>query len=643
MKIEDIHSPADIKNLSHSEMLDLAAQIRQRIIHVVGKNGGHLASNLGSVELSLALHRVFDSPKDAIIWDVSHQSYTHKILTGRNSGLDSLRQNGGLSGFTRNTESEHDFFSNGHASVSISQALGLSTAMALQKIEGRVIAVIGDGALTGGMAFEALSHAGQISKNLIVVLNDNRMSISKNTGSISRYLSRLSVSSGYQNFRFRYDSLIGKIPFVSGLLTKINFRFKRGIKSIFFPNTLFSDLGFEYVGPLNGHNMEEMETVFSRAKKLDRPVVIHVLTKKGRGYKNAEDNPTVFHGVGPFDVDNGFTESKSGKTFTQVFSETVVDLGRKNDKVVAITAAMSNGTGLNSFESEFPERFFDVGIAEEHAVTFAGGLARGGLLPVTAIYSTFIQRSVDQLIHDVALQKVPGIFALDRSGAVPGDGETHQGIFDISLLRSVPGVTLLAPASESELKAMMEWAAVQPAAVVIRYPKAVCPRELEEYQEPIVKGRGVLIRNVSDSSNSGIKERDLSGSAEEKKPLLFVCTGGIAPEVLEAARKVAETGECCHVYNLRFLKPLDKDYFVNLASGYRAILFVEDGMRIGGIGTYLESLLVRNRVACRTGVSGFHDEFVPQGNRAQILEYAHLSPEQLAIKMKNLVESAEDV
>lgn len=641
MKIEEIHSPADIKNLSHTEMLDLADQIRQRIIQVVGKNGGHLASNLGSVELSLALHRVFDSPKDAIIWDVSHQSYTHKILTGRNQEFDSLRQNGGLSGFTRNTESEHDFFSNGHASVSISQALGLSTAMALQKSDGRVIAVIGDGALTGGMAFEALSHAGQISKNLIVVLNDNRMSISKNTGSISRYLSRLSVSSGYQNFRFKYDSLIGKLPFVSGLLTKINFRFKRGIKSVFFPNTLFSDLGFEYVGPLNGHNMEEMETVFSKAKKLDRPVVIHVLTKKGRGYKNAEENPTAFHGVGPFDVANGIPETNRGKTFTQAFSEAVVDLGRKNEKVVAITAAMSDGTGLSAFESEFPDRFFDVGIAEEHAVTFAGGLARGGLLPVTAIYSTFMQRSVDQLIHDVALQKVPGIFALDRSGAVPGDGETHQGIFDISLLRPVPDVTLLAPASECELKAMIEWASVQPSAVVIRYPKAVCPEELVAYQEPVVKGRGVLITDVFEKS---CKEEkcDSAELGEKKKPVLFVCTGGIAPEVLEAARNVAKTGECCHVYNLRFLKPLDKEYFINLASRYKAILFVEDGLRIGGIGTYLESLLVRSSVSCRTGVSGFHDTFVPQGNRAQILEYAHLSPEQLARKMINLVESAEN-
>ncbi len=626
MQLDDISSPKDIKNLSYDELRHLAADIRKRIIEVTSKNGGHVASNLGAVELTLMLHKVFNSPEDAIIWDVSHQSYTHKILTGRNAELDTLRLKDGISGFTRHTESEHDLFDAGHASTSISQGLGLLMSRKLQNQRGKVIAVLGDGALTGGMAFEALSHAGQSAKDLIVILNDNRMSISANTGSLSRYLSRLTMSSEYQGFRRVFDRLVEKLP-GGPFFTKCIYRFKRGIKGIFFPDTLFADLGFEYVGPLNGHNIEELDVVLNRVKKLHRPVVVHVTTKKGKGYKPAEENPSRFHGVGPYNPETGELKitPASTPTFTSVFGNTVCQLADENPKICAITAAMTQGTGLTDFSRKYPDRFFDVGIAEEHAVTFAGGLARGGMKPVVAIYSTFMQRSVDQLIHDIALQKVSAVFVLDRSGAVPDDGETHQGIFDISLFRPIPDVSLLAPATGKELQLMLSWAVQQDFPVVIRYPKGPCPQEQDLFSKSIQQGRGVLIPGRGPNGNHHHTEN------------LFVCTGGIFPEVAEATRSLAEQGILCDIYNLRFLKPLDKSYFVALSSQYSRIVFVEDGIRIGGIGTYLESLLIRSGQPKQTAVCGFPDRFIAQGKRSEILEDAHLSPAHLERKMKELL------
>lgn len=625
MQLDEISSPEDIKNLSYEELKDLASQIRKRIIEVVGSNGGHLASNLGVVELTIALHRVFNSPGDALIWDVSHQAYTHKILTGRNAQFDTIRKKDGISGFTKRNESPHDWFDAGHASTSISSALGLLQGRQMQNLPGKVIAIIGDGALTGGMAFEALSHAGQISKNLIVVLNDNKMSIGKNTGSLSKYLSRLSATPNYQHLRTKIDNFFEKMPFSSRFLRKLVFRLKRGLKGIFFHNNLFVDFGFEYVGPLNGHNLEEMEKVFNKVKDIDRPVVVHVITQKGKGYSPAENDPTTFHGIGPFCISDGTAEKFDKLSFTEVFSEEILELGAENPKIAAITAAMMKGTGLTKFAHRFPDRFFDAGIAEEHAVTFAGGLARSGLMPVVAIYSTFMQRGVDQLIHDIALQKVPSVFVLDRSGAVPDDGETHQGIFDISLLRPVPGVTLLAPASAEELKLFLRWATSQQLPVIIRYPKASCPPEMEAFSEPVVCGRGVLLENH-------LKKRD----DEERVRRLFVCTGGIYPEVKEAVDVLEKRDVIVDIYNLRFLKPLDKQYFIEVASRYDCIVFVEDGIRIGGIGTYLESLLQRSLEGKKTAVCGFPDRFIAQGKRGEILEEAHLSPSHLARKMLSL-------
>lgn len=582
------------------------------------------------MELTVALHYMFDSPKDAIIWDVSHQCYTHKLLTGRYGQFDTLRKKDGISGFTKHCESEHDFFDCGHSSTSISSALGLLTGRKLQNIDGKVIAVIGDGALTGGMAFEALSHAGQIAKNLVVILNDNQMSIGKNTGSLSRYLSRLTMTSQYQSFRYTVDRAVNAIPHLNKWMTGLIFRFKRAIKALVFANNLFVDFGFEYVGPLNGHNLFELENIFSKVKKLDRPVVIHVVTQKGRGYRPAEDDPVSFHGTGPFCILDGKSSSAEALSFTEVFSRSLVELAAVNPKIVAITAAMAKGTGLSEFAKKYPSRFFDVGIAEQHAVTFAGGLSAAGLKPVVAIYSTFMQRAIDQLIQDISLQNIPAVFVLDRCGAVPDDGETHQGIFDISLLRPVPNLSLLAPASAAELITSLLWATEQDLPVIIRYPKACCPSELDELFLPIEIGKGVLIKYTSVLSPSRTAEYP-----QEAKTLI-VCTGGILPEALTASRCLAQQNNFCDVYNLRFLKPLNKEYFTNTVKPYDYIVFVEDGIRIGGIGTFLESLLQRTYKDKKTAVCGFPDHYIVQGKRQDILEEAHLSSTHIIRKVQEI-------
>ncbi len=605
--------------LSQSQLTKLASEIRTEIINVVGRNGGHLASNLGVVELTIALHRVFDSPRDAIVWDVGHQCYPHKMLTGRYEQFKTLRQHGGLSGFTKIIESPHDYFDSGHSSTSISSALGLLTGRSLQGNNDKVIAVIGDGALTGGMAMEALSHAGQLAKNLIVILNDNQMSISENTGSLSKYLSRLTMTAQYQSFRYRFDRMVDRLPFINKHLTNVIFRLKRGLKGVFYKNNLFIDLGFEYVGPLNGHNIEELELVLNRVKKLHRPVVVHVITQKGKGYSPAENDPTTFHGVGPFCISDGKVEKFDTLSFTEAFSNIMLDLGEKDPKIAAVTAAMMKGTGLTAFAHRYPDRFFDVGIAEQHAITFAGGLARAGMKPVAAIYSTFMQRAIDQVIHDVALQRVPVIMALDRAGAVPGDGETHQGMYDISLFRPIPNLTLLAPASAAELELCMNWAVNQKLPVVIRYPKSSCPTEQNAFSLPVEEGRGVKVTEA------------------ENAKLLFVCTGGIFPEVLETSRLLLLKGIPNDIYNLRFLKPLDKKYFLKIAEDYKAIVFVEDGVRIGGIGTFLETLIQENFPHIKSLVCGFPDSFLPQGKRSEVLESAGLAPFQLAMQAEILL------
>ncbi len=646
MLLQAIHSPDDVKLLQERELPVLAEEIRKKIIEVVGQNGGHLASNLGVVELTIALHRVFHSPQDAIIWDVSHQCYPHKLLTGRYSSFGTIRIKDGLSGFTRISESTHDYFDGGHASSSISSALGLIAAWRLEGRKDKVVAVIGDGALTGGMAYEALSHAGQLAKNLIVIVNDNQMSISRNTGAISRYLSRLSMTASYQRLRYKIDRLVDGIPYIHHHLGKFIFRFKRGLKGLLLTNNLFVDLGFEYVGPLNGHNIQELEKMFRRVKNIDRPVVIHVVTKKGKGYSPAEDDPSKFHGVGPFNTSDGVVEKFDTLSFTEEFSRVIVKLAQQDNRIAAITAAMSKGTGLDSFSRKFKDRFFDVGIAEEHAVTFAGGLAAGGLLPVVAIYSTFIQRSVDQIIEDIALQNRHVVFAFDRAGAVPADGETHQGIFDIALLRPVPNLTIMTVSSAKDLEICLTWALYETSGpVAIRWPKLSCPSEIDVFSKPVQSGRGLLIRceDFAPSLTSHLEEerekpRRFFKKKNLSKGILLVCTGSMYSETRTACRSLLMKGIYCDIYALRFLKPFDESYFVSICEQYEGVVLIEDGVHFGGMAEYLEQVIHSNCTSIATRVMAFPDSFVANGSRDDILQEAGLSAEDIASAAQSLAK-----
>lgn len=577
------------------------------------------------VELTVALHRVFNSPEDAIIWDVSHQCYAHKLLTGRYEEFSSLRKKGGLSGFTKASESEHDFFDNGHSSTSISQALGLITARRLSGESGKVIAVIGDGALTGGLSFEGLCNASQNGKNLVIILNDNQMSIDKNTGAFSRYLSRLTMTSHYQSFRHAVDKVIRHIPFNGGL-SKFIFRFKRGLKGLFLSNNLFSDFGFEYVGPLDGHDEKSLEIVLKRVKRMQSPVVVHVVTKKGKGYSPAEDHPERFHGIGPFCISDGTVEKFDSLSFTESFSSSLMNLAEKNEKIVAITAAMAKGTGLDPFARHYPQRFFDVGISEEHAVTFAGGLSKGKMVPVVCIYSTFIQRSFDQVVHDISLQKSHVVIVLDRAGAVPGDGETHQGIFDIALFRPVPNLSIMSPASAKDLELCLNYAIEADGAVVIRYPKMSCPSEQEPFSLPVQKGRGVLLESSVLFPSLEIMLEDEIGKKDVKK-VLYVTTGGMYSEVVKASRSLLMENVISDIYTLRFIKPLDEDYLIEIMKRYDAVVFVEDGIITGGISEYLALLSEKNGI--KYAVKAFPEGFYSQGSREEVLNEASLSVNDL--------------
>ncbi|WP_407425468.1 1-deoxy-D-xylulose-5-phosphate synthase [Treponema sp.] len=636
--LSKINSPSDVKKIAENDLPSLCSEIRKCIIETVAKNGGHLASNLGVVELTVALHRVFDSPEDAIIFDVSHQCYTHKLLTGRYSQFSSLRKHAGISGFTRQSESVHDFFDNGHSSTSISQGLGLLTAWEKFEKEQRalgfnpkprkVVVVIGDGALTGGLAYEALAHSGQLSKNLIVVVNDNQMSISPNNAAISRYLSSLTMTSFYQRFRYFIDGLVDKIPNSKNHIGKFIYRIKRAIKGMFLSNNFFADLGFEYVGPLDGHNIKELEENLQRVRRLPKPVIVHVHTKKGKGYSPAENDPASFHGVGPFQISDGKMEKFDTLSFTEAFNKSLMAIASSNTRIMAVTAAMSKGTGLDTFARHYPDRFFDVGIAEEHAVTFAAGLSRGGMIPVVAIYSTFIQRSVDQIIHDVALSNYHVIFCFDRAGAVPQDGETHQGIFDIALLRPVPNLTILCPATALDLSLCLMWAVNVKKPVAVRYPKLSCPSELPSFENEIIEGRGVLIKNEEFAPNLSVDFEDSSNS----KKMLLVCTGGIFDETLVLARNLLQKGVNTDIYSLRFIKPLDEDYFLSLSGNYDEVCVIEDGIKSGGIGEYIQNLLLNNDFK-NVKIFAFPDKFISHGSRQEVLADASLTARQILTEL----------
>lgn len=595
MIIEQIACPADLRKRSFSELETLAREIRTYLIETVSMTGGHLAPNLGVVELTIALHLVFNSPQDKIVWDVGHQSYIHKIITGRRKEFATLRQYGGLSGFPKRRESQHDCFETGHSSTSISAALGLALARDLDGADYSVVAVIGDGALTGGMAFEALNHTGQLGSRLIVILNDNEMSITKNVGAMAGYLSRLRTDSLYHRSKEEIEEMLRRIPNIGPRMVRAVERFKDSVKYLLVSGMLFEELGFTYLGPIDGHNLRLLRQVLERAKTLTGPVLLHVYTKKGKGYPPAEKNPGLFHGIGPFDQESGKPRPKGlAPTYTRVFGDTLVRMAEEDPRLVAITAAMCDGVGLCEFAAKFPRRFIDVGIAEQHAVTLAAGLAQGGYRPVVAIYSTFLQRAYDQIVHDVALQQLPVIFALDRAGIVGEDGETHQGLFDLSYLRSIPGMIIMAPKDQNELAAMLQNALTYQKPVAIRYPRGEGPSLAVDFKPVnIPPGRGEVLR--------------------EGKDLAIFAVGSLVSEALTAADLLAQQGLSTAVLNCRFVKPLDEELLLEWAERIQRVLTLEENVLAGGFGSAVLEFLVDRGFAGEIARAGIPDCFVEHG------------------------------
>ena len=595
--LDQINSPSDLKNMSAKEMKKLAEEVRERIITTTAHTGGHLAPNLGVVELTLAIHRVFNSPVDKIIWDVGHQGYTHKLLTGRREQFPTLRQYDGLSGFTSRTESEHDPFGAGHGSTSISAALGFATARDLRGTDERVVAVIGDGALTGGMAWEALNQAGEQQRDLLVILNDNKMSISPNVGAISSYLAKLRASVQPASRRARRDAMriLRRIPMGDAMLEVMD-RVKESVKQLVVPGMLFEQLGFTYLGPIDGHNLPKLIDVLGNAGRLEGPVLLHVITQKGRGYRPAETNPSKFHGIRPFDISNGEVATRSHPTYSEVFGQTLCELAEEDERIVAISAAMLSGTGLDLFNKKFPERCFDVGMTEAHAVTYAAGLAAAGLRPVVAIYSTFLQRAYDQILHDVAQQHLPVVFMVDRSSLVGEDGATHHGVFDLSYLRQIPDIMLMAPADEAELRQMLVTALAADGPAAVRYPRGSGPgASLDQPLEPLLVGKAQVVREGAD--------------------VAILAVGNRLHPALQAAERLGEEDIDCTVVNVRFVKPLDEPLIVHLADTIGRIVTVEENVLAGGFGAGVAELLSdRGLTDVQLVRLGIPDQFVQYGD-----------------------------
>ena len=624
--LQTIHSPSDLKKIPEKELCELCQEIREELIRVTSQNGGHLAPNLGVVELTVALYKVFSMPRDKIIWDVGHQSYVHKLLTGRFPQFSTLRQYGGLCGFPKRSESEYDCFGTGHSSTSISAALGLACARDLDHEDYNVIAVIGDGALTGGEAMEGLNNAGDLKKKLIVVLNDNEMSISKNVGALSRYLTNLRTDPGYSKLKEEVEGFLKSLPSIGGSVARTVERLKNSFKYFFVPGMLFEDFGFKYLGPVDGHNLQALMNVFEKAKKLDVPVLIHVLTTKGKGYAPAELRPNVFHGTGPFDIITGEKIKKPDApiTYTKAFSQALVKLGKQNPKVVAITAAMPEGTGLDAFQKAYPERFFDVGIAEEHAVTMGAGLSAGGYHSVVAIYSTFAQRSFDQLLHDVAIQQLPFTLCLDRAGIVGDDGTTHHGVFDLSFLRMMPHMVIMVPKDENELQPMLPTSLSYAGPAAIRYPRGA--------------GRGVAMDPDCHALPIGTSERLQAG-----KDVDLWAVGTMVETAEKTAKLLAACGISAGVVNARFVKPLDLGALQQSSASVRLLITLEENAITGGFGEgVLEALnSFSGSPACQVLTLGIPDTFVPHGNRDKLLETLHLTPQAIAAKIQETLRSCE--
>jgi 1-deoxy-D-xylulose-5-phosphate synthase len=617
--LEAIHSPADLKRLPPETLPEVAAEIRERIIQVVSTNGGHLAPSLGTVELTIALHYVLDTPRDILIWDVGHQCYGHKILTGRNDRFDTLRREDGLSGFPRRAESEYDPFGTAHASTAISAALGFACARDLQGAAHRVVAVVGDGALTGGLAYEGLNQAGHIGADLLVVLNDNAMSISPNVGAIARYLTRLTSAPVYRRLEADIWELLGKLP-AGGKARHLASRIKEGMRSLVLPNVIFEELGFKYYGPIDGHDLTTLVEVLRQLREIKGPVLLHTLTVKGKGYALAEQDARKFHGVGSFDKLTGASAKKSpaaAPSYTEVYGQTLIELAERDPSLVAITAAMTDGTGLTKFATRFPERFHDVGIAEQHATCFAAGLAAGGAKPFATIYSTFLQRAFDQIVHDVAVQRLPVRIAMDRAGLVGEDGATHHGVFDIAAMRALPGMVLMAPKDENEFRHMLATMLAHGSGpIAVRYPRGNgLGVPIEPEPRPLPIGKGELLRAGAD--------------------LLLVGYGTMVAVASRAAELLAARGIDAAVLNARFAKPLDEELILEWARRTGCVATLEEAALPGGFGDAVLELLSRTPgPAVRTRTFGIPDRFIDHGARDSLLRQAGLTAEQIAAELE---------
>lgn len=615
--LEKINSPKDVKKLDIEQKKQLAEEMRKYILEIVSENGGHLASNLGVVELTIALHSVFDVPKDKIVWDVGHQTYVHKIITGRREELKSLRKLNGIAGFPKSKESDADCFNTGHSSTSISAALGMARARDIKKEDNSVLAVIGDGALTGGMALEALNDTGWSKTKMTVILNDNEMSISKNIGGMSMLLSKLRTKRSYNKSSDAVKKVILKIPKIGKTIVKIVIRVKRSIKQLVIPKMFFEDIGFRYLGPVDGHDIAELERMLKISKRLNEPVLLHVLTKKGKGYPIAEQNPDKFHATGPFDLETGESKKEKKKDYSKVFGEKLVELARKNDKIVAITASMKDGTGLTEFAKEFPDRFFDIGIAEQHAIGVAAGMAKEGTIPVVPIYSSFYQRAYDQVIHDVAMQDLPVVMCVDRAGVVGADGETHQGTLDMSFFRLVPNLTIMAPKDFKELEEMLELAVALNKPVVIRYPRGGEDEYKMEQQEKLNLGKAEILK----------KGKDLS----------IIAIGKAVARAMKVAEEIEKEQKdvSVEVINSRFLKPIDKETIKQSIEKTKNVITIEDGTIVNGLATAVQEIIQEESLQeIRIKNYAYPDKYIEHGGVEELEKIYEVDKETIVKKFR---------
>ena len=618
MILDKINKPNDIKKLEPEEVILLSDEIREFLIKKLSKTGGHIASNLGVVELTIALHLVCDLPKDKIIWDVGHQCYTHKILTGRKEGFDNLRQFGGMSGFPKREESDCDVFDTGHSTTSISAGLGMAWAREMKGEDNKVIAVIGDGSMTGGMSFEALNNASDFKKNFVIVLNDNEMSISKNVGGVSNHLSKLRTSDNYMGLKEDVMHSLEKIPVYGDKLIRQIQKTKSGIKSLVIPGMMYEEMGILYLGPIDGHDINAMVKVFEEALRYQGAVIVHVRTKKGKGFIPAERHPSRFHGSGPFDVEKGLPLKPATPSYTDIFSTVMRKMGDRDRDIVAITAAMADGVGLKRFRNMFPDRFFDVGIAEQHAVSFAAGLATQGFKPIFAVYSSFLQRAYDQILHDVCMQKLHVIFAIDRAGLVGADGPTHHGAFDISYLGEMPNMVIMAPKNKWELSDMLKFAFKYDGPIAVRYPRGEAFVNYKEFRAPIELGKS-------------------EGIFEGKDVLLFAL-GSMFRNAIEVGKMMKAEGKQPTIRNARFAKPLDEEYILDAIDKYKCIVTLEDNVYSGGMGENVSDILYRNGYKGKIINISLPDDFVPHGSVGELQESLGMDPKSIYDKIKEVLQ-----